>query len=182
MGENSQIDILVNNAGCCFDLHFLDTDLDAYEKTMRLNVAAPFFLSQRFARHWVDRGVAGSIVITGSINGRLAEPMQAAYDVSKGAVEMMVKTMCVELAPQGIRVNGMAPGLIYTPLSASALDQPGFRDWMQLHTPNQQVPGADVCGDVVVFLVSQAARHIHGQMIMVDGGMSAWQQPAPPES
>ncbi len=181
LAANSQIDILVNNAGCCFDLHFLDTDLGSYEKTMRLNVAAPFFLSQRFAEWWVRERIAGSIVITGSINGRLAEPMQAAYDVSKGAVEMMVKTLCGELAPNKIRVNGRAPGRIYTPLSAPVLDQPAFRRWMEMHTPNGTVPGPEVCGETVAFLVSDAARHIHGQMIMVDGGMSAWQQPMAPE-
>ncbi len=181
MDANPKIDILVNNAGCCFDLHFLDTELESYEKTMRLNVAAPFFLSQRFASTWVQQRIGGSIVITGSINGRLAEPMQAAYDVSKGAVEMMVKTLCVELAPHNIRVNGMAPGLIYTPLSAPALDQPVFRRWMEMHTPNGHVPGPEVCGETVAFLVSDAARHIHGQMIMVDGGMSAWQQPVAPD-
>jgi NAD(P)-dependent dehydrogenase (short-subunit alcohol dehydrogenase family) len=181
MAANPDIDILINNAGCCFDLHFLDTDLASYEKTMRLNVAAPFFLSQRFAKAWVKRTVGGAIVITGSINGRLAEPMQAAYDVSKGAVEMMVKTLCVELAPHNIRVNGMAPGLIYTPLSAPALDQPVFRRWMEMHTPNGIVPGPEVCGETVAFLVSDAARHIHGQMVMVDGGMSSWQQPVPPD-
>jgi NAD(P)-dependent dehydrogenase (short-subunit alcohol dehydrogenase family) len=176
------IDLLVNNAGSCFETGhtFFDVDATLFERTMRLNVATPFFLTQRFARDWVARGVAGRVLFTGSINGRLAEPHHAAYDTSKGGVEMMVKTLCVSLAPHGIRVNGLAPGLVYTPLTAPALDDPRFRAWMELHTPNGQVPGAEVCGDAAVFLLSDAASHVHGQMLLVDGGMSIWQQPEMP--
>jgi NAD(P)-dependent dehydrogenase (short-subunit alcohol dehydrogenase family) len=106
--------------------------------------------------------------------------MHAAYDTSKGAIEAMVRTLCVSLAPRGIRVNGIAPGLVRTPLTASALDQPGVTEWMRLHTPNGQVPGAEVCGSAAAFLVSDQAWHIHGQMLLIDGGMSSWQQPDPP--
>jgi NAD(P)-dependent dehydrogenase (short-subunit alcohol dehydrogenase family) len=175
------IDLLVNNAGTCLDtVHFLDLPADVFARTMRLNVEAPFFLTQRFARDWVARGVEGRVLFTGSINGRLAEPNHAAYDTSKGAVEMMVKTLCVSLAPKGIRVNGMAPGLVRTPLTEAFLSDPKAMAWMQLHTPNGAVPGPEVCGEAAAFLLSDAARHVHGQMLLVDGGMSAWQQPDVP--
>jgi NAD(P)-dependent dehydrogenase (short-subunit alcohol dehydrogenase family) len=178
-----EIDILVNNAGSLFDVDFLEMDLDRYEKTMRLNVAAPYFLTQKFAQRWIERGVAGRVLFTGSINGRLAEPTHTAYDTSKGAIEALVKTLCVALAPHGIRVNGMAPGLVRTPLTSAVLDaQPRFNKWMELHTPNGEVPHSDVCGPAAAFLVSDLASHIHGQMLLVDGGMSAWQQPDPPAS
>jgi NAD(P)-dependent dehydrogenase (short-subunit alcohol dehydrogenase family) len=173
------IDILVNNAGGYFDVPFLDMDFARFDKTMRLNVYAYYFLAQMFARAWVAQKVRGRILLIGSINGRLAEPTHSAYDTSKGAVEMMVKTLCVELAPHGIRVNGLGPGLFRTPLTVRALDDPGTLRWMQLHTPNGMVPGAEVAGDAAVFLLSDAAAHIHGQMLLVDGGMSAWQQPNP---
>jgi NAD(P)-dependent dehydrogenase (short-subunit alcohol dehydrogenase family) len=77
-------------------------------------------------------------------------------------------------------VNGIAPGLIRTPLTAPALDRPGATEWMRLHTPNGQVPSAEVCGPAATFLVSDEAWHIHGQMLFIDGGMSVWQQPDPP--
>ncbi len=175
------IDILVNNAGSLFDVPFLKMTPERYERTMRLNVGAPYFLTQKFAQRWVERGVAGRVLFTGSINGRLAEQMHTAYDTSKGAIEAMVKTLCVSLAPLGIRVNGMAPGLVRTPLTSAVLDSsPRFTRWMELHTPNGQVPHSDVCGPAAAFLVSDLAQHIHGQMLLVDGGMSAWQQPDPP--
>ena len=174
-----EIDILVNNAGTYMDVPYLEMDLDRFEQTMRLNVFSPFFLTQRFARHWVEKGVAGRVLFIGSINGRMAEPVHSGYDTSKGAVEMMVKTLCVELAPHKIRVNGLAPGLVVTPLTSIIEEDPRFKRWMELHTPSGEVPHSDVCGESAVYLVSDAARHVHGQMLMIDGGMSIWQQPFP---
>ena len=176
------IRLLVNNAGTFIDKAFLDMDYQTYQTTMRLNVASGYFLTQAFARRWVTDGIEGRVVFTGSINGFLAEPDHTAYDTSKGAVAAMVRSLCVSLAPHGIRVNSMAPGLVRTPLTGPAIDSNGLDAWMKLHTPNGRVPSADVCGDAVVFLLSDAAGHIHGQTLMVDGGMSVWQQPDPPEA
>ncbi|HZZ42388.1 MAG TPA: SDR family oxidoreductase [Tepidisphaeraceae bacterium] len=173
------VDILVNNAGQFFDLPFLEMTPALFEKTMRLNVESGYFLTQAFARHWVEKKVKGRVLFTGSINGRLAEEGSTAYDTSKGAVEMMVKTLAVALAPKGIRVNGMAPGLVRTATTAWLESRPEQEKWMRYHTPNHQVPGAEVCGEACVYLCSDAAWHVHGQMLLVDGGMSAWQQPRP---
>ncbi len=178
---NDAIDTLINNAGTYIDQPFLDMEFANFDYTMRLNVYSCFFLTQRFARHWVANGTEGRVLFIGSINGKLAEQVHTGYDTSKGAVEMMVKTLCVSLAPHNIRVNGLAPGLFYTPLTAPAIDNPEFRKWMEHHTPNGEVPESDVCGDGAVYLLSDAARHVHGHMLMVDGGMSVWQQPDPPE-
>ena len=172
-----KIDILVNNAGTYDDVPFLEMDLPRFERTLRLNVASPFFLTQRFARHWVENKIGGRVLMIGSINGRMAEPVHSGYDTSKGAVEAMVKTLCVELAPVGIRVNGLAPGLVRTPLTSVIDENPAFKRWMELHTPNHEVPHSDVCGPGAVFMVSDAAQHVHGHMLLVDGGMSVWQQP-----
>jgi len=172
-----EIDLLVNNAGTYADKPFLEMDAESYESTMRLNVASPFFLTQRFARHWVAKGVKGRVLMIGSINGRLAEPTHSCYDTSKGAVDAMVRTLCVSLAPHGIRVNGLAPGLVRTPLTSIVDRDERFRRWMELHTPSGEVPNSDVCGGGAVYLLSDVASHVHGQMLLVDGGMSAWQQP-----
>jgi glucose 1-dehydrogenase len=180
LSANPNIDILVNNAGTYIDGPFLEMDYETFEYTMRLNVASSFFLTQRFARHWVEHGVAGRVLMIGSINGRLAEPVHAAYDTSKGAVDAMVRTLCVSLAPYNIRVNGLAPGLVRTPLTSIIDDDENFAHWMELHTPNGDVPHSDVCGDAAVLLVSDGAQHVQGQMLFVDGGMSAWQQPDMP--
>lgn len=172
------VDLLVNNAGTYLDVPFLEMPAERYFKTLRLNVDAPFFLTQAFARHWVAAGTAGRVLMTGSINGFLAEPDHVAYDASKGAIAAMVRSLCVSLAPHNIRVNSLAPGLVHTPLTGAVLDSDAdVAAWMRLHTPNGQLPDAGVCGDTAVFLLSDAAAHIHGQTLLVDGGMSAWQQP-----
>lgn len=176
------VDLLVNNAGSYFDKPFLDMPAETFEKTMRLNVFAYFLLTQHFAKRWVSEGTAGRVLMIGSINGRLAEQTHVAYDTSKGAIEMMVRSLCAELAPHNIRVNGLAPGLFVTPLTAPGLDDPNERAWMELHTPNGDVPTADVAGGPAVFLLSDAAAHVHGHMLMVDGGMSTWQQPLRPDA
>jgi glucose 1-dehydrogenase len=172
------VDILVNNAGQYFDVPFEEMTVERFERTMQLNVTSGYFLTQRFARHWIDRGVEGRVLFVGSINGRLAEPVSTAYDISKGAVEMMVRTLMVALAPRGIRVNGLAPGVVLTPQTQWVLDETsGKGEWVRRHTPNGSIPEASVCGPAAVYLVSDAATHVHGHMLMVDGGMSAWQYP-----
>ncbi|HRE99311.1 MAG TPA: SDR family oxidoreductase [Pirellulaceae bacterium] len=173
------IDLLVANAGTYIDLPFLEMPYERLDRTMKLNVYAYFLTVQETARRWVAAGRGGRVVLVGSINGRLSEDVHVAYDASKGAVEAMVRSMAVSLAPLGIRVNGMAPGLVETPLTAPALADPTFREWMRRHTPNRQVPGPEACAGAVAFLLSDDAWHVHGQMLLVDGGMSAWQQPDP---
>jgi NAD(P)-dependent dehydrogenase (short-subunit alcohol dehydrogenase family) len=179
VAEFPEVSLLVNNAGTFCDRPFLEMDWETYRRTMALNVDAGYFLTQALARHWVEQGIRGRVLFTGSINGELAEPDHTAYDTSKGAVRMLVRSLCVALAPLQIRVNAMAPGLIVTPLTEAALT-PAALDWMRLHTPNGQVPGPEACGATALFLLSDEAEHIHGQTVLVDGGMSVWQQPNPP--
>ncbi|MCA9136725.1 MAG: SDR family oxidoreductase [Planctomycetales bacterium] len=174
------IDLLVNNAGTYIDVPFLEMDYDRYVTTMNLNVTAGYFLTQAIARRWVAEKVGGRVVFTGSINGLLSEQNHTAYDTSKGAVAALVRSLCVSLAPHGIRVNAMAPGLIRTPLTDGAISDDKMRKWMELHTPNGRVPEPQVCAPPVIFLLSDAAEHIHGQTLYVDGGISAWQQPDVP--
>jgi glucose 1-dehydrogenase len=173
------IDILVNNAGQYFDVPFVEMDVERFFKTIRLNVAAGYFLTQRFARRWIERKVDGRVLFIGSINGRLAEPVSTAYDTSKGAVEMMVRTLAVALAPHNIRVNGLAPGLVRTPATSWLDREPAKAAWIAHHTPNGQIPEASVCGPGAVYLVSDSAEHVQGQMLLIDGGMSGWQHPEP---
>jgi NAD(P)-dependent dehydrogenase (short-subunit alcohol dehydrogenase family) len=177
------VDLLVNNAGVFIDNPFLDMHPALFDRTFHINVRVPYFLTQTFAKHWVATSTPGRIVFTGSINGLLAEPTHTAYDASKGAVAALVRSLCVSLAPHGIRVNAIAPGLVRTPLTDQVLsaDRATLK-WMELHTPNQTVPNSDACGPMAAFLLSDLAHHIHGQTIYIDGGMSAWQQPDLPDS
>jgi NAD(P)-dependent dehydrogenase (short-subunit alcohol dehydrogenase family) len=171
------LDLLVCNAGVFIDKPFLEMSEEIYDRTMHLNVKIGYFLTQFVAKHWIASHVNGRVLFTGSINGLLAESDHSAYDASKSAVAGMVRSLCVALAPHGIRVNSMAPGLVRTPLTNSVSTDPDALRWMEMHTPNGQVPQASVCGPLAAFLLSDEAEHLHGQTIYIDGGMSAWQQP-----
>lgn len=176
-----ELDMLVNNAGQYFDVAFDEMTFERFEKTINLNVTSGYFLTQRFCRKWLAEKVAGRVLFIGSINGTQAEPVSTAYDISKGAVEMMVKSLAITTAPLGIRVNGLAPGVVLTPQTDWIVDaNPEKADWVRMHTPNGEIPDADVCGPGAVYLLSDAASHVHGHMLMIDGGISAWQYPAAP--
>ena len=173
-----ELSLLINNAGVFIDKPYLEMDESTFDRTFDLNVKVGYFLTQFFSKYWIERQVAGRVLFTASINGLLAESEHTSYDASKAAVSSMVRSLCVVLAPRGIRVNAIAPGLVRTPLTNQVLDRDDDAvRWMQLHTPNRSVPDASVCGPMAAFLLSDEAEHIHGQTIYIDGGMSAWQQP-----
>jgi NAD(P)-dependent dehydrogenase (short-subunit alcohol dehydrogenase family) len=171
------LDTLICNAGSFFDLPFLEMTRARWDKTMQLNLASAFFTVQAFAKHLVAEKRGGSIVITSSTNGFQAEADSCAYDASKGALVMLTKSLAVSLADHGIRVNGIAPGLIKTPLTSQWMES---RDRSLLDHYEKKIllrrVGApeDVAG-AAVFLCSAAASYITGEIIVIDGGLTSCQ-------
>lgn len=175
------LDVFVSCAGAHIDLPFLDMTAERFDRTWRLNVRSGYLIALALARGWASAGTAGRMVFVGSINGDLSEATSTAYDISKAAVHGMVRTLCVELAPRGIRVNGIAPGLIRTPATSWLEASPEKAAWAESHTPNGTVPGPDGCAAGIAFLVSDAAEHIQGHILRVDGGLSVVQFPPLPD-
>ncbi len=171
------LDILVCNAGSFFDTPFLEMTDDAWEKTVNLNLRATFFIAQAFAKKRVALGGGGSIVIVSSTNGFQAEADSVAYDTSKGGLVMMTRSLAVSLAPHGIRVNGIAPGLIRTPLTQTWME-PRANDLLK-HYENKILLGKvgrpQDCAGAVAFLCSDAASYITGEIITIDGGLTTTQ-------
>jgi NAD(P)-dependent dehydrogenase (short-subunit alcohol dehydrogenase family) len=169
-------DILVCNAGSFFDTPFLEMDMAAFRKTLQLNVEQAYFLIQQFAQRLSAAGRAGAVVVVSSTNGFQSEEDSTAYDISKGALVMMVRTLSQALAPHNIRVNGIAPGLVRTPLTASWTEN---RPDLVGHYNRKILLGRlaepeDLSGSCV-FLCSEAARYITGQTLVVDGGLTVGQ-------
>lgn len=169
-------DLLVCNAGSFFDTAFLDMDADRWDKTIRLNLQAPYFLVQGFAKRLAKSGKSGAVVILGSTNGAQAEEDSTAYDISKGGVVMMTRTLATALAPLGIRVNSIAPGLIRTPLTENWMTT---RPDLIAHYENKillrRIGTATECAGAAVFLCSDAASYITGHTLIIDGGLTVGQ-------
>lgn len=171
------LDLLMCNAGSFFDLPMLEMTEGRWDKTMGLNVRATFFLAQAFARRLVERQRPGSIVITASTNGLQAEADSCAYDASKGALIMLTRSLAVSLAPHGIRVNAIAPGLIRTPLT-SVWMEPQAADLVAHYEKKillGRVGTPEDCSGAVVFLSSDAARYVTGEVMVIDGGLTVAQ-------
>jgi NAD(P)-dependent dehydrogenase (short-subunit alcohol dehydrogenase family) len=169
------LDLLVCNAGSFFDTPFLTMTPADWSRTIDLNVRAAYFLCQAFARRRAGRG-PGAIVVVSSTNGFQAEEDSTAYDTSKGALVMMTRTLAQALAPYRIRVNGLAPGLIRTPLTSPWVDgEPHKRAHYEKKILLGRVGESDDCAGPAIFLCAEASRYLTGQIIVVDGGLTVGQ-------
>lgn len=169
-----KLDLLVANAGSFFDRPFLEMDAATWDRTMNLNVRATYFLCQAFAKELIARKRPGAMVLISSTNGFQSEEDSTAYDSSKGALVMMTRSLAQALVEHGIRVNGLAPGLIRTPLT-SAL---GFGAKAQHYEKKillKRLGEPEDCAGTAVFLLSQASAYIVGQVVVVDGGLTVGQ-------
>lgn len=168
-----RIDTLVCNAGTIRDRDFLEVTEADFDATFALNVKGQMFCAQAFARQVESGHEDASIICIGSTNGLQAERDSVIYDASKGAVLMLVRSMAISLAPLGIRVNGVAPGLVETPLTARGLSRGDARRILSAQIPLGRIGQPVDIGGAVMFLASPAARYITGQMVYVDGGIVA---------
>ncbi len=177
--ECGPIDVLVNNAGVAVMGHFNEVRPDTWRHLMAVNLDAPFFLSQRLAEHMLARGSGGRIIMISSKNGLVAEPGLAAYNASKGGLELMARSLAVELGHAGITVNTVCPGMIDTHLAEEfPLDWNAFRRYYEEHIPLESTFGTieDVAA-AVLYLASPGARYVTGTALVVDGGVLANQVP-----
>ena len=149
---------------------------ERWDLTIDLNLKANYFAIQAFAKKLAAEKRSGSIVVTGSVNGFQAEINSSAYDTSKGGVAMMVRGLAMELADHNISVNGIAPGLIFTPKTRIGF---GRNPQRQAHYEKKVLQGRlgepEDCTGTVVFLLSPASEYITGEMIVVDGGLTVGQ-------
>ena len=170
LAAHGRIDVLVNNAGIFRAADFLDVTEADFDDVLRVNVKGSFLVGQAVAREMVKTG-GGAIVNMSSVNGTLAIPTIASYNVSKGGINQLTRVMALALADQGIRVNAVAPGTIATELAARAvLTSEEAKAKIMMRTPMKRLGEPSEIADVVAFLASDAASYITGEIVVVDGG------------
>jgi 3-oxoacyl-[acyl-carrier protein] reductase len=163
-----RLDILVLNAGIWEEDVTGRGDVAVWDRTYAVNVRGAFLVTDAAAPHLEKHG--GSIVFVSSTAGQRGEARHSAYAASKGALISYTKSLAAELGPRGIRVNAIAPGWVDTDMSRSSLDNPIARAEIEKSIPIGRVASAaDVAGPIL-FLVSDLARHLQGEIVNVNGG------------
>jgi glucose 1-dehydrogenase len=154
-------------------IDILDLSEDDFDRVLRINLKSMFLCSQAAARHMVQQH-SGCIINMSSVNAELAIPNQVPYVVSKGGINQLTKVMALNLAPHGIRVNGIGPGTILTELAKKAvLASPEARRTILSRTPAGRCGEPEEIASVAAFLASDDASYMTGQTMYVDGGRLA---------
>lgn len=167
------LSILINNAGGNRPQPFVDVDVESLDFLMNLNVRAAFRVAQAAAKSMLASGRAGSIVNMSSQMGHVGSPNRSVYCMTKHAIEGLTKAMAVELAPNEVRVNTVAPTFVETPLTKPMLDDAEFRDFVFGMIPLGRLATVDDVVSAVLYLASPESRMITGHSLKVDGGWTA---------
>ena len=175
LAHYGRIDVLVNNAGATWGAPAEEHPLEAWQKVVNLNLTATFLVAQAVGRRWMIPNRQGHIVNIASIaglGGSLPDRMRTiAYHTTKGGVVNFTRALAAEWGQYGITVNAIAPGFFPSKMTQGTLDRAG--DLLRAQAPLGRLGSDEDLKGLVVLLASEASRHITGQIIAVDGGVSA---------
>jgi NAD(P)-dependent dehydrogenase (short-subunit alcohol dehydrogenase family) len=167
-----RVDHLANNAGITYFDDVFEAPLEHFDHTMHVNVRGMYLMALEAARAMSEDG-GGSIVCTASTASWVGEEYQAIYHISKGAVSQLIRALAVDMAPYGVRVNGLAPGSVLTPVVQAIVAQP--QEWakFRVHVPMDRAAEPEEIAAPIAFLLSDEASYITGTILTADGGLTA---------
>lgn len=164
--------ILVNNAAVNADgTHVADMDSEAWDRVLRTNLYGPFYACRRFIRERRADGGGGRIINVTSVHEEIPMKGAGAYDATKGGLRMLTRTLALELAPDRITVNNIAPGMILTPMNEEAMQDPEKRDEQTRHIPLKRAGRPEEVARLAVYLASTDADYVTGASFFIDGGL-----------
>jgi gluconate 5-dehydrogenase len=172
VGRLGPVDVLVNNAGMTMRKRLEEWSLEEWQRIFALNVTSAFLVARAVVPGMVERG-HGKIVNICSVQSELARETIAPYTATKGALKNLTKAMCAEWARDGIQANGIGPGYFETDLTAPLRADPGFDAWLRARVPAGRWGDPSELVGAAVFLASAASDFVNGQVIYVDGGLTA---------
>jgi len=166
----SKLDVVVANAGITLFGDFLTYPASSFFEVVKVNLAGTFFLAQAAANQMIQQGSGGSLLFTSSVTGHQAHKNLAAYGMTKAALEMLAKNLVLELSPYKINVNTVAPGAT---LTERTMDDVNYEKvWSTLTPMGHPATTLDIA-NAALFLISDKAKHITGQSLVIDGGWTA---------
>jgi glucose 1-dehydrogenase len=167
------LDILVNNAGVNgSNIPVADMPTEVFDKTIKTNLYGTFYCSRSFVQHLRSTNRKGKIINISSVHEEIAAAGNADYNASKGGIRNFMRTLALELAPQGIQVNDIAPGMILTPMNQEAVDDERVRKEKESHIPMKRAGRPEEIAKLALFLASEDADYVTGSSFFMDGGLS----------
>jgi glucose 1-dehydrogenase len=168
------IDVLVNNAGIQISRPTEELSSVDFDRVLAVNLRGAFLCAREAIRYLLAEEKEGSIVNVSSVHQLIPKPGYIGYSASKGGMQNLTRTLALEYASRGIRVNGVGPGATVTPINRAWIDDPEKRRQVEEHIPMQRAGDADEMAGVTAFLASDDAAYITGQTIFVDGGLTLY--------
>ncbi len=169
----SKIDILINNAGVTVKKPSEDVTEEDWDRILNTNLKGVFFCAQKVGMQMIKQN-KGAIVNMASIASRVAITNSVVYCVSKGGVLQLTRVLAIEWAKHNIRVNAIGPAYIETPLTAGLLNNPELLQTIKARTPMGRIGKPDEISEAALFLASDAASYITGEILYIDGGLNAY--------
>jgi len=168
------LDVLVNNAGIQKPAASHEIETSDFDRVLAVNLRGPFLCSREAIRHFLSRGGPGVILNNSSVHEIIPKPKYLPYSVSKGGMENLTKSLALEYAANGIRVNSVGPGAVVTPINEAWIDNPKARGEVESHIPMSRPAAADEIASVFAFLASDDASYVTGQTIFACGGLTLY--------
>jgi glucose 1-dehydrogenase len=166
-----KIDILVNNAGLEKRADFWDVTEEDFDAVLNVNLKGMFFVTQSVVRHLRQAGRGGKIINISSVHEELPFPHFASYCASKGGIKMLTRNLAIELAPNGITINSIAPGAIETPINTKLLNDPVKLKELLGNIPLGRLGKPEDVAGLASFLASEESDYVTGSTFFVDGGL-----------
>jgi glucose 1-dehydrogenase len=172
--EFGTLDVLINNSGIQKPTASHEVEMADFDRVIGVNLRGTFLCSREAIRHFLSGGKGGVIVNNSSVHEIIPKPKYVPYSISKGGMENMTKTLALEYADRGIRVNAVGPGAIVTPINKAWIDDPKARAEVQSHIPMGRPGEADEIAGVFAFLASDESSYITGQTLFACGGLTLY--------